>query len=204
MRISAILFDLGGVLVELNHNADNVPWFDNDRSASENWQRWLTSPVSQQFERGLISPQEFAERFIKDNKVPLEPDSFLKHFESWVIGFYPGTFSLLQQLSALYPIGVFSNSNEVHWPRLYTQMQYHGSISYYFTSYLMGVAKPDPASFNHVATSMGIAPEEILFLDDNPINVESAWRSGFLAEQVSSFEQIPALLKTFGINLENQ
>jgi putative hydrolase of the HAD superfamily len=199
--ISAILFDLGGVLVELNHNADNVPWFDDDRSASENWHRWLASPISQQFERGLISPQEFAGRYIKDNNILLQPDSFLKHFQSWVIGFYPGTFSLLEKLSALYPIGVFSNVNEIHWPPLYAQMRHHGSISYYFASYLMGLAKPDPASFSHVATSMKIAPEEILFLDDNPINVESARRSGFLTEKVSGFEQIPTILKTFGINL---
>ena len=68
----------------------------------------------------------------------------------------------------------------------------------------MGLAKPDPASFSHVANSMEIAPEEILFLDDNPTNVESARASGFLSERVSGFDQIPTILKTFGINLEGQ
>ncbi|MGI9318895.1 MAG: HAD family hydrolase [bacterium] len=203
-RISAILFDLGGVLVELNHSADNVPWFDNRRSSAENWHQWLTSPLSQEFERGLLSPTQFARQYIRDSNIQMDPERFLQYFESWVVGFYPGALTLLKQLSSHYPIGVFSNVTAVHWPSLHRQMQHHGAVKYYFASYQLGLAKPDPASFEHVAAAMGFNPGAILFLDDNPINVEGARSSGFVAENVSRFVEIPDILKRYGIMLESQ
>lgn len=195
-NISAIVFDLGGVLVELNHQKVNVPWFNDELSAEANWHQWLTSPLSQQFERGQLSPSEFAQQYIRDNDIQMESAEFLEHFRSWVIGFYPGAFALLEQLSQHYPIAVFSNVTAVHWPPLYAQMQDNGSVSYFFASFELGMAKPDPASFEHVASIMGHDPKEILFVDDNPINVEGARLSGFQAEIVPGFDQIaPALAK---------
>lgn len=203
-NISAIVFDLGGVLVELNHQKVNVPWFNNELSAKTNWHQWLTSPLSQQLERGQISPSEFAQGYIRDNGIQMESSEFLEHFRSWVTGFYPGAFALLKQLSRHYPIAVFSNVTEVHWPPLYAQLQDSGSVSYFFASYEMGMAKPDPASFEHVANTMGHDPKKILFVDDNPINVESARHSGFQAEIVSGFDQILPALAKHSIRLGSQ
>jgi putative hydrolase of the HAD superfamily len=200
-NINAIVFDLGGVLVELNHQKDTVPWFNNELSAETNWHQWLTSPLSQQFERGQISPSEFAQRYIRDNDIQMESSEFLEHFRSWVVGFYPGAFSLLKQLSQHYPIAVFSNVTAVHWLPLYAQMKDSGSVSYFFASYELGMAKPDPAAFEHVANTMGLDPEEILFVDDNPINVEGARLSGFQGEIVSGFDQLAPALTRHSINL---
>ncbi len=200
-NISAIVFDLGGVLVELNHQRVNVPWFDTELSAETNWHQWLTSPLSQQFERGQISPSEFAQRYIRDNDIQMESSEFLEHFRNWVVGFYPGAFSLLKQLSQHYPIAVFSNVTAVHWPPLYAQMKDSGSVSYFFASYELGMAKPDPASFEHVANTIGLDPEKILFVDDNPINVDGARRCGFQAEIVSGFDQLTPALTKHSINL---
>lgn len=202
--IRVILFDLGGVLVELNHQMQNLPWFDRSRSTTDNWHRWLSSPLSQEFEQGRLTPTQFAQRFIDSSGLDLDPAEFLEIFRDWVIGFYPGVFSLLDRLSVHYSIGVFSNTNAIHWPPLHAQLTHRGSVSYCFASYQMGLAKPDPAAFRHVATSMGVAPAEILFLDDNPTNVESARSSGFIAEQVSGFEQIPSVLHSYGIHFNDK
>ena len=198
-----ILFDLGGVLVELDHQKQNYPWFDRTQSTAENWHRWLSSPLSQQFEQGRLTPTQFAQQFIDNNDIDMDPAQFLDIFRRWVVGFYPGVFSLLDQLSLHYSIGIFSNTNAIHWPPLLAQLQHHGSVSHFFASYQIGLAKPDPAAFDHVATSMDIAPAEIFFLDDNPANVNAARTSGFIAEQVSGFEQISTVLKSHGIDFKD-
>ncbi|GAA5210051.1 HAD-IA family hydrolase [Microbacterium kyungheense] len=61
----------------------------------------------------------------------------------------------------------------------------------------VGVAKPDPAFFVHIATDLGIAPERLLFLDDQPANVDGARRAGLNAECWTHSEGLPRLLDVF-------
>ena len=51
-----------------------------------------------------------------------------------------------------------------------------------FYSYELGVAKPDPAFFSAVLDRLGLRPGEVLFVDDNAANVESARAVGLRAE----------------------
>ncbi|MGB8603445.1 MAG: HAD family phosphatase [Rhizomicrobium sp.] len=38
--------------------------------------------------------------------------------------------------------------------------------------------KPDPAFFQHLLTRMDVQPEDAIFLDDNPVNIEGAKNAG--------------------------
>lgn len=57
----------------------------------------------------------------------------------------------------------------------------------------LGVAKPDPEFFLHVADDLGVAPGSLLFLDDQSENVEGAREVGLRAEQWHHGEGIEAL-----------
>jgi hypothetical protein len=52
-RIDAILFDLGGVLVELSGIGQMLSWSRGIRDTTELWQRWLHSPAVRRFETGV-------------------------------------------------------------------------------------------------------------------------------------------------------
>lgn len=196
-----ILFDLGGVLVELDKPSEKTAWLDPKLSARENWDRWLTSPHAQAFERGELSPVEFATRFIADNGVRLTPDELINQYKDWVIGFFPGVFPLLQNLRNHYRLGVFSNITEVHWPDIYSELCFHNCFESYFASYLIGKAKPDPSSFRFVAEQMQVDPTEVLFLDDTDINVSSAREVGMTAELVQGFDNLETILSKHQILL---
>lgn len=47
----------------------------------------------------------------------------------------------------------------------------------------IGVAKPAAAFFEHIVTDFGLAPAQVLFLDDQPENVAGARSAGLNAEQ---------------------
>jgi putative hydrolase of the HAD superfamily len=49
---------------------------------------------------------------------------------------------------------------------------------------LTGVLKPDPGAFSQGAEALGLPPEQIVFLDDMPWNVEGAQRAGMIAVRV--------------------
>jgi putative hydrolase of the HAD superfamily len=52
-----------------------------------------------------------------------------------------------------------------------------------FLSFQLGLVKPDAAIFHRVVDDFGFEPDEILFLDDNQINVDSARSVGLRAER---------------------
>lgn len=47
----------------------------------------------------------------------------------------------------------------------------------------IGAAKPSAAFFEHIVTDLGLAPDRLLFLDDQPTNVAGARAAGLHAEQ---------------------
>jgi 2-haloacid dehalogenase/putative hydrolase of the HAD superfamily len=53
-----------------------------------------------------------------------------------------------------------------------------------------GVIKPDPAIFAIACARAGLAPPELLFVDDSPVNIEAAHRLGF---DVHAFDDPAAL-----------
>ncbi len=199
-EIELILFDLGGVLVELGEISARTSWFQPNLSPKENWYLWLTAPQSHALEKGQITPREFAESFIRENDIEIDVDTFLDEFRDWVIGFYPDALSYLQQLSQSYRLGIFSNITEIHWPPLKQQLDESGAITDYFASYLIGQAKPDVSAFQFVAKQTGVLPEHILFVDDNLINVEGARSAGMVAHQVVGFDQLRPLLEQSGLS----
>ena len=54
----------------------------------------------------------------------------------------------------------------------------------HFPSHKTGMLKPDLECFDNVVRELDIAPDRILFLDDNEVNVLAAREAGLKAEQV--------------------
>jgi putative hydrolase of the HAD superfamily len=58
---------------------------------------------------------------------------------------------------------------------------------------LTGVLKPDPRAFASGAEALGLRPEQIVFLDDMPWNVEGARQAGLTAVRVPWDDPVPAI-----------
>ena len=58
---------------------------------------------------------------------------------------------------------------------------------------LTGVMKPDPRAFHGGAEALGLPPEQIVFLDDMPWNVDGARRAGMTAVRVPWDDPAPAI-----------
>jgi len=85
-----LLFDFGGVLVEFagpNELGRHLRWPSTPALILD---RWTKCPHTDEFERGQLSPAEWAERFIHDWDVDLRPDAFLATFTTWSRRVLPG------------------------------------------------------------------------------------------------------------------
>jgi len=192
--IRVLLFDVGGVLVQLSGVEAMLEWLDNRISEDEFWRRWLQSVPVRQFETGQIDADEFAIGVTSEFGLPVGPRQFLEAFIRWPTGLYPGTLEMLARIPSSYQRAVLSNSNALHWPRVQTEMQLGAAFDNNFVSHLTGRIKPDAAAFEHVMESLGCSPASVLFLDDNLLNVDAAKRVGMQAVRVRGIDETKLVL----------
>lgn len=197
MRSSrVILFDLGGVLVENTGEQGLSSLLPYQLSRQEIWVRWLASDAVRQFERGQISPEMFAARFIEEWRLEVGPGAFMEAFVAWPRGLFDGAATLVRNLRAQHRVACLSNTNALHWARFPELPELFDSI---FASHLTGFLKPDPEAFEHVLRELDVRPDTVWFFDDLLQNVEAARKVGIRAVQVRTFAEVEPALRAQGL-----
>lgn len=198
-QIRVVLFDVGGVLVELSGVPTMLAWLGDRHSPDELWKIWLTSPVVRAFETGRTSPESFADELIAEMALPVGRKQLLEEFTSWPRGLFPGALDLVARVPRRYTRATLCNSNALHWPRMMTEMRLEQAFDHHFASHLVGKIKPDEEAFLHVTTTLGCGAEEVLFLDDNQLNVDAATRCGMTAIRVKGPTEAERALVEAGV-----
>jgi putative hydrolase of the HAD superfamily len=115
------------------------------------------------------------------------------------VGLFPGALELLEDIPGTYRRALLSNSNVLHWPRVLEDMKLGAAFEHHFVSHLTGRIKPDEDAFLHVTESLDCRPGEVLFLDDNQLNVDAAARVGMHARRVLGPGAARSTLADFGV-----
>lgn len=159
---------------------------------------WLGSPSVVAHETGRIDAETFAAGVVADLGLPTTPAGFLREFRAWPTGLLPGTLALLDEIPRRYPLAVLSNTSEAHWSVI-REMGLEGRFAGTYLSHQIGYLKPDPEAFQTALKGMGLAPAEVLFLDDSSRNVEAARRLGMHAQVVKGPAQARQVLAQYGV-----
>lgn len=106
-----------------------------------------------------------------------------------------GATELLVELEPRYRLASVSNTNALHWTRFCGQWQLDRHFHHNFPSFAVGRLKPDADYFEHVLETLGLPARNVLFVDDNAINVDGAQRVGLVARQVSGPAGVRAALE---------
>ncbi len=195
-KIEVVLFDMGGVLVELGSLPELL---GADRPDEVFWPQWLGSKAVQRFERGDGTAEDFAEQAVLDLELTISPETFLSNFARFPKGLYPASARLVAETAAVAGTGVLSNTNALHWQ---TQPD-AGTISllfdHSFLSYEIGAVKPEPEIFTHVLADLGLPGDQVFFIDDNAINVDGARSAGLQAGVAKGPQQARHVLVEAGI-----
>lgn len=197
--IRVLLFDLGGVLVRLRGIEIMRGWLDNALSEEQLWVKWLRSPSVRRFETGQIEADEFACGLVAEFNLSLDPQQFLRSFSQWPIELYPDTAPMLARIPSGYRRAALTNSNALHWPRVLSALQVDAAFDAQFASHLTGRIKPDAEAFEHALGVLRCTPAQVLFLDDNVLNIEAARLVGMHASCVNGPLGAQRALSEFGI-----
>ncbi len=194
--LDAVLFDMGGVLVELGPLDELL---GASMSGDEFWPRWLASPSVRAFESGRCTVDDFAAGLVEELKLDLEPAEVVERFGRFPRGLFPGAAALAAEVGQQVVTGILSNTNALHWETQPMAEAVQNLCHHAFLSFRIGLLKPDQAVFHHVVAELGVAPAQVLFLDDNALNVEAARTAGLQAEVAKGPESARRLLAARGL-----
>lgn len=194
--MSVLLFDAGGVLIELGPPPIKTQWLARGQTLEEVWKNWISMDAGRKFESGQTSAEAFAQEMINSLELQTDTVSFIDHFRAWPVAPFAGTREWLIDISKSYHTAMLSNTNELHWRRMKDEMGLGDVMTDYFLSHKLGLVKPDKEIFEEVASLLKVAPADIVFFDDNQKNVEAAIASGMQAIQVQGAEQLRAAVNS--------
>jgi putative hydrolase of the HAD superfamily len=178
----AVIFDLGGVIIELGPVSDVVGTGGHDRD--EFWSRWLRSEAVRQFEGGFCDADQFGKRLVAEFDLPFSPSELVDRFRAWPKGLFAGAEELLEELGQCGEVVVaaLSNSNPVHWFEQQDAQLIRSLFDRPFLSFELNLVKPDRSIFDAVTHALAVQPDEIIYFDDNQLNVDAARAAGWRAQ----------------------
>jgi len=197
--IRALLFDLGGVIVDIDFNRVFAIWSEHSGvPAAVIRSRFSFDESYRAHERGEIAAGAFFDSLRTALGIRISDAQFRAGWNAIFGGEIAGIRGLLEQAKQLVPLYAFSNSNAEHYA--YWAREYAATLSNFqkvFVSCELGRRKPEPEAFAAVASAIGVPFANILFFDDTDENVESATRLGMRAVRVKSPADIESALGEF-------
>lgn len=191
----AVIFDLGNVLlpIRLDLTYSALASFTHYFSAEEiqyvTEQEGLWVP----YESGLESCDAFRNRLRLRFQLECNDVEFDQAFSALLLDFPVDVVALIQEVKASFPVYLLSNTSRIHSNIFLQNESLFSLFERIHLSYTMGVSKPDKAIYQQVVDSNQLQSKQIVFFDDNKLNVKSALELGWdavLIEPSNSFSQI--------------
>jgi putative hydrolase of the HAD superfamily len=193
MSFKNIIFDLGGVLLDIDYQKtldafEALGFKDFDKHYSQAKQ----SGLFDDFEIGAIAPHEFIGT-IKSYLPDSVSDEDVAHaWNALLLDWRPERISFLEDLASRYNLFLFSNTNAIHkafFDRTFVEQVGKNSLDSYFVkayySHIFGRRKPHPESFIAILNENNLIPSETLFIDDSLQHVHGAREAGIHAEHLT-------------------
>jgi putative hydrolase of the HAD superfamily len=201
-EVTTLFWDVGGVI--LTNGWDRAAREEAARRFQLDWDDFqerheLANP---EFETGQVTLDEYLHRAIFYRPRAFPRDA-LKAFMFAQSRPYPEVRAIVDQLARSRNYLLATINNEGLELNLYRIRQFglRRDFSAFFSSCFLGVRKPDEAIYRLALQVTQRAPEECVFIDDRPLNLESARRMGMRAIHYQSAQQLRAEFHRSGVEL---
>ena len=187
-KIRNIVFDLGGVLVDLDFKAAiNGLQKAGFANVKEQLQAFDREGIFQKFELGEMSADEFRTAIRENSTVELTDEEVDNLWNAMLLEIPREKLELILDLRGKYMVYLLSNTNSIHWDYVcknafnYRGFRVNDYFEETFLSYEMHLAKPDKAIYEKVLQDANLLAEETLFIDDSEANCKAAEEVGIHA-----------------------
>ena len=201
MNRKALIFDMGGVLVDLD--------IEDCKRAFKEYLGYekideIIDPCHQKgiygdLEEGKLTAEEFRTIVLSESRPGSSAEDVDRAMWHILVGIEPYKIDMLKRLAGRYDLYMLSNNNAVCLPRSRQLFADAGAplediFRKCYFSFEMKALKPSQAFYKTVMEDIGIAPEDMLFIDDSQKNVEGSIRAGLPAVYYEPGTDLEALI----------
>ncbi|MFW9901036.1 MAG: HAD family hydrolase [Candidatus Thorarchaeota archaeon] len=204
MKVKAIIFDLGGVVVNLD--------FSNfyNRVITQSPLNKPQTPIMLEFFRqsdiyhqGNMTDDEFYQLACDLLQVCMvDQTEFYKAFNSIISDINLNVIDLIKKIrdTNKYKLIALSNVNSSHWDFI---LKKNWDFLDYFHDFILSheihLIKPDPEIFKYAIQKAGCKPQQIVFIDDGLNNIRSAKQLGIFGIKYTNLDELIEELKKLKI-----
>jgi glucose-1-phosphatase len=186
--IDALLFDFGGILVEIDFDRVLARWAELAGVPIDPVKaRFSHGDAYRRHERGELDEAAYYQSLRDSIGLALTDAQFADGWARVLGDEIAPTVALVPRLAERIPCHLFSNTNFAHYA--IWAARHAAALAPFkrrFISCEMGCRKPDADAFTRVSQAIGVAPGRILFFDDTKANIEGARAAGVQAVWVRS------------------
>ncbi len=195
-KYSAIVFDLGNVLIHFDYNILIEKISGIEPALGNKFVEHYRSNYSihRNFERGFISEEMFVKKMLEviDNRI--DANTFCKY--------YADIFIVNKKVASLLPIlknncklFLLSNTDSIHQKYGWQKYDFLKHFDKLILSYETGAVKPEEKIYRAVEDASGYPSEEHIFIDDVEEYVNAAKKLGWDGIHFSNYNSLVEDLK---------
>jgi 2-haloacid dehalogenase len=200
--IAAVVFDIGGVLLEWDPRHVYRDVFDDEAEM----ERFLAEVCSREWhennDRGVLYAESCASLAARFPEYASEIFLWGERTEDMIVGTIDGTVEVLDELRAAgVPCYGLTNMEAETYPVRYERYEFLRSLAGTVVSSREGVIKPDPEIFRRLFARFDLVPETTVFIDDAERNIAAAQALGMQTVLFTGPAELRASLVALGLPL---
>lgn len=205
MPIKNIIFDLGGVILNIDYNLTIQAFKD---LGIQQFDRFYTqaqqSTIFDDIETGKTSPQDFINELKQLAGINVPDEKIINAWNAMLLNLPKERIELLKKVKSNYNTFLLSNTNIIHFEAYMHyfneayQLNFNSLFHKAYYSHEIGLRKPHAEVFNYVLEDQKLVPSETVFIDDSEQHIIGAKSTGINAVHLSNGKTIMELFDKTG------
>jgi putative hydrolase of the HAD superfamily len=199
--IKNIIFDLGGVLLDIDYNKTILAFTELGVDNFElMFSQLHADALFEKLETGKISENDFYKEIKKIIPAEVSDQTIEIAWNAMLLDFRKESLVFMESLVPRYRIFLLSNTNAIHlrsFKKIFTRDTGKPLLDSYFNktwySHQVGLRKPYKEIYEFALKNANLLANETLFIDDISANIEGAATVGINTHQLLPHERIENL-----------
>ena len=202
-KIKNIIFDLGGVILDIDENVVYKELEKMGIDISELAHSKEFMEILSKFDTGIYTAATFRKKtkqFIGQEK--MTDQKFDSIWNAMLLDIPRERIEAIEKVKKHYKIFLMSNTNVIHYDLYVRDLQLRFGYNEFdelfnksYFSFAEHLEKPDPRFFELILDHEHLLPEETLFIDDTAENIEAAKSLGIKTYHISREELVRNLFE---------
>jgi glucose-1-phosphatase len=201
-EIEVLIFDLGGVLLNLSFENTFQAFSSLSKMSIEEVREFANAELFKIYERGQLSDEQFRDLLRTSLGVQASNLELDSAWNAMLLDVPEKRLATIAKLKTQYKVYLLSNTNSIHerYFSRYVVERTGRSLEDYFHriyySHKLGIRKPEVEIYAHVLNESNIDGEKVLFFDDLHSNLEGARQAGITTFHVTNADELFERLDT--------